>query len=68
MNEKPAPKRGPKPDNPEQSKRFFETAEEVEADKDPASFERAFGRIATKTRSPTRGGRHTKLKLNGVAK
>jgi hypothetical protein len=34
----------PKPDNPEQSKRFIETAEEVGAD-DEETLERAFKRI-----------------------
>jgi hypothetical protein len=35
----------PKPDNPEQSKRFIETAEEVGAD-DEEALERAFKKIA----------------------
>jgi hypothetical protein len=37
MGRKPAPK----PDDPEQSKRFIETAEEVGADTDDAALERA---------------------------
>lgn len=42
MSKKPAPK----PDDPEQSKRFLETAAEVEADDEPAAFERAFKRVS----------------------
>ena len=43
----------PKPDDPEEYKRFLETAEEVEADKDPKSFDRAFEKIAkAKPQSP----------------
>jgi hypothetical protein len=36
----------PKPDDPEQSKRFVETAKEVEAD-DEMALERAFKKIST---------------------
>jgi len=39
-----------KPDDPEQSKRFIETAEEVEAD-DEEALERAFKKIAPQKRS-----------------
>ena len=39
-----------KPDDPEQSKRFIETAEQVEADDDEA-LDRAFKKIAPKRRS-----------------
>ena len=42
MSEKPAPK----PDDPEQSKRFLETAEEVEAEDDPKVFNRVFKKVA----------------------
>jgi hypothetical protein len=35
-----------KPDDPEQSKRFIETAEEVGADADDAALERALKKIA----------------------
>jgi hypothetical protein len=35
-----------KPDDPDQSKRFIETAEEVEADADDGALERAFKKIA----------------------
>jgi len=41
MPRKPAPK----PDNPEQSKRFIETAEEVGADTDDEALESAFKKI-----------------------
>ena len=39
----------PKPDDPEQSKRFIETAEEVGAD-DEGALERAFKKIAPERR------------------
>lgn len=42
MSKKPAPK----PDDPEQSKRFLETAKEVEAEDDPQSFDRAFKSVS----------------------
>jgi hypothetical protein len=38
----------PKPDDPEQSKRFIETAEEVGADDDPEALERALKKISSK--------------------
>lgn len=41
MSRKPAPK----PDDPEQSKRFIETAREIGADEDAKTFERAFKKI-----------------------
>jgi len=44
MGRKPAPK----PDDPEQSKRFIETAEEVGADTDDEALERAFKKISPK--------------------
>jgi hypothetical protein len=40
-----------KPDDPAQSKRFIETAEEVGADTDDAALERAFKKI---TRRPNK--------------
>lgn len=43
MSRKPKPK----PDDPEQYKRFRETAKAVEADEDPEAFERAFRKVAT---------------------
>lgn len=36
----------PPPDDPEEYKRFLETAKAVEAEKDPKVFERAFKSIA----------------------
>lgn len=39
-------KSAPKPDDPEQSKRFIETAEQVGADTDDEALERAFKKIA----------------------
>jgi hypothetical protein len=41
MPRKPAPK----PDNPEQFKRFIETAREVEVDESPGALERALDRV-----------------------
>lgn len=35
----------PKPDNPEQFKRFLETAREVEADESPDAIDRAFKKV-----------------------
>jgi hypothetical protein len=55
MPRKPAPK----PDNREQSKRFIETAEQVEAD-DEETLERAFGKIKSQ---PPRS-RRTDTKTN----
>jgi hypothetical protein len=48
MKTKPKPKaRAPntKPDDPEQSKRFVETAREIEADETGEAFRRAFEKI-----------------------
>ena len=42
----------PSPDNPEQSKRFIETAKEIGTDESPEAFERAFKSIANP--KPTR--------------
>jgi hypothetical protein len=39
-------KSAPKPDDPEQSKRFIETAEQVGADRHEEALERAFKKIA----------------------
>lgn len=44
MTRKPTPK----PDDPEQSKRFIDTAKEVGADDDADALERAFKKIASK--------------------
>ena len=42
MSKKPEPK----PDDPEQYKRFLETAEEVEAEDDPQALDRALEKVA----------------------
>ena len=47
MSKKPTLKRDPKPDDPEQYKRFVETAKEVEADDDPEVLEKALAKIVT---------------------
>lgn len=39
-------KPNPPPDNPEQSKRFIETAREIETDESRETFERTFKKIA----------------------
>jgi hypothetical protein len=44
------PRKPTKSDDPEQSKRFIETAEEVGADKDDEALERAFKKIVTDRR------------------
>ncbi len=44
----------PPPDDPEQSKRFVETAREVEAGEKPEDFERAFKKVVQK---PTKAAR-----------
>ena len=41
-----ARKSNPKPDDPEEYKRFLETAKQVGADKSPEAFDRAFKKIA----------------------
>jgi hypothetical protein len=41
----------PKPDDPEEYKRFLETAKAVEASKDPKDFERALKAVAMSKRS-----------------
>ena len=47
MSKKTASWQGSKPDDPEQYKRFLETAEEVEADDDPKALEKALNKIIT---------------------
>ncbi len=47
------PRKPTKPDDPAQSKRFIETAEEVGAD-DDAALERAFKKIAPQKRDASR--------------
>jgi hypothetical protein len=45
-------KAAPKPDDPEQSKRFLQTAEEVGADTDDKALERAFKKIVPTPKRP----------------
>lgn len=45
MPSKKNPKPNPKPDDPEQSKRFVETAREIEADESGEAFRRALDKI-----------------------
>ncbi len=40
------PRQIPKPDDPEESKRFIDTAREVEASEEAEDFERAFDKVA----------------------
>jgi hypothetical protein len=42
----------PKPDNPEQFKRFIEMAREVEADESPDAIDRAFKKVVPKKTRP----------------
>ncbi len=53
MPRKPAPK----PDDPEQSKRFIETAEQVGADTDDEALERAFKKITSGSKLSDRPSR-----------
>ena len=53
MPRKPAPK----PDDPEEYKRFLETAKEVEAETDPKVFDKAFKKAVLK---PKQQGRSKK--------
>jgi hypothetical protein len=41
-----------KPDNPEQLKRFIETAREVEANEDPSAIDAAFEQVVRSGRKP----------------
>lgn len=62
------PRKPTKPDDPEQSKRFIATAEEVGADGDDAALERAFKKIAVSgdqgktTRHSGRSGKSSRAK------
>ncbi len=53
MPRKPAPK----PDDPEQSKRFIETAHQVGADEDENALTRAFEKVARLARDKSNPGR-----------
>ena len=55
MSKKPTPK----PDDPEQYKRFLETAEEVEAAGDSRTLEQALRKVATKSAAP-KAGKHSR--------
>lgn len=44
----------PKPDNPEQSKRFIDMAREVGVDERPEAFDEAFKKVAAPKRPATR--------------
>lgn len=52
----------PKPDDPEQSKRFIEMATELEADGDEETFGRAVRKVATAKREPAATKTQTKRK------
>jgi hypothetical protein len=52
MTRKPAPKNAKRRD-PEEYKRFLETAREVEADEEPEAFERAFKRVTSNKTAPS---------------
>lgn len=45
----------PKQDDPEQSKRFIETAREIEADERPGMFERVFGKLTLRKKPEKQG-------------
>jgi hypothetical protein len=47
--------RKPKPDDPEQSKRFEQTARELDADVTGSAFERAIGAVAPPTKPKKQG-------------
>jgi hypothetical protein len=46
----PAKQPAPKPDDPEQSKRFIEAARQIEADETGEAFDRAFRKIVPRSR------------------
>jgi hypothetical protein len=50
MSRKPAPK----PDDPEESQRFIDTAREVEASENPKDFERAFDKVTAPPKRPAK--------------
>jgi hypothetical protein len=54
----------PKPDDPEQLKRFREMARVVEVDESEGGFDRAFGRVAGKAKS---GGASNRRSSTGSA-
>ena len=56
MSKKPSQKREPTPDNPEQHKRFLESAKEAEASQDPKTLSRALKKIAPLLPKDVRSG------------
>jgi hypothetical protein len=50
------------PDNPEQYRRFVETAREVEADESPDAMDRAFERVARKPKRQDESTPHPQSK------
>jgi hypothetical protein len=44
----------PKPDNPEQFKRFIDMAREVEADESPDAIDRAFNKVVRPPKRPAK--------------
>ena len=46
------PRKTAKPDDPEEYKRFLETAKKVEADESPKAFDRAFNKVVSPKRTP----------------
>jgi hypothetical protein len=48
----------PQPDNPEQFKRFLETAREVEVDESPEALERALNKVLRPKSAVIRNRRH----------
>jgi hypothetical protein len=51
----------PKPDDPEQFKRFIDMARKVEVDESPGAFDRAFDKVMTAARPKTEPGIHAPL-------
>lgn len=47
----------PKPDDPEQFKRFIDMAREVEADESPGALDRAFNSVIRRLSAPNPSGR-----------
>lgn len=48
---RPKPVRKPKWDDPEESKRFLETAKDAEASEDPKEFDRALSKVISRAGS-----------------
>ena len=54
MTTKKKTKTPPNPDDPEESKRFIDTAREVEASEDPKDFELAFKKVVSPQKKPAK--------------